>query len=177
MRRRILALLLACLALISFSACRHTPGFSGGETLTKTEMEALRNSLLSEEYKNEVNDPEELPDDAECYFISGEGDVYHTKKDCSYIQSAKKLTFGTLEEAADAGKTRACTACAKTSDVEAEPLLEEVLARGCYYVPGGSVWHYDAACSAISKSKGVINATVREAIAQGKSRACSRCDD
>lgn len=48
-------------------------------------------------------------------------------------------------------------------------------AQVCYYTAGGSVWHLDAACYHLSKSKNVITATVREAIEQGKTKVCSNC--
>ena len=60
------------------------------------------------------------------------------------------------------------------SEDEAEPPASEDT-QSCYYTPNGSVWHLDATCHYLVKSKNVITATVREAIEQGKTKPCSHC--
>ncbi|MBE6629415.1 MAG: hypothetical protein E7624_01025 [Ruminococcaceae bacterium] len=182
MKRGVLLLIAATLLVSALSGCRREGMFSAGEKLSPAEIEALQQSLLSEENSDVQNGAlgvEDLPDDAECYFVLGSGTVYHTDKKCSYIKNSKNLTFGTISDALASGKTRLCSACGKGSDGEGntsnEELTPEELERICYFAAGGSVWHDTPTCSALAQSKEVISATVKEAIAAGKTRACSKC--
>ncbi len=44
-----------------------------------------------------------------------------------------------------------------------------------YYTESGSVWHKSADCSALKKSKNVIEGTQEQAESEGKERACKKC--
>ncbi len=44
-----------------------------------------------------------------------------------------------------------------------------------YWTAGGSVWHIDRNCSALSNSAAVESGTIKEAEMAGKSRACKKC--
>ena len=44
-----------------------------------------------------------------------------------------------------------------------------------YWVPGGDVFHSTDKCTHISGKAGIMHGTIDEAIANGKTRPCSRC--
>ena len=44
-----------------------------------------------------------------------------------------------------------------------------------YWTPGGEVWHVTSECSSLSRSTTILNGSIDEAQAAGKSRACKRC--
>ena len=48
-------------------------------------------------------------------YYTPKGEVYHLKRDCSYIKNSKEVLSGTLEAAQTAGKLRACSRCGKTA--------------------------------------------------------------
>lgn len=45
------------------------------------------------------------------------GKVYHTHDDCQALNRTETLTYGTVEEAIAAGKTRLCSFCANRDDI------------------------------------------------------------
>ena len=45
------------------------------------------------------------------------GKVYHTHEDCSSLNQTDTLTYGTVEEAIAANRTRLCSFCAKKDDI------------------------------------------------------------
>ena len=45
------------------------------------------------------------------------GKVYHTHEDCGSLNQSDTLTYGTVEEAMAAGRTRLCAFCAKKDDI------------------------------------------------------------
>lgn len=45
------------------------------------------------------------------------GKVYHTHDDCQALNRTETLTYGTVEEAIAAGKTRLCSFCASRDDI------------------------------------------------------------
>ncbi len=61
------------------------------------------------------------------------GKVYHTHDDCSSLNQSDSLTYGTVEQAIAAGRTRLCSFCANkdeitgvvTDDVEVTDAIEE----------------------------------------------------
>lgn len=184
MKRRTLALFAIIFCILFASSCSDLEGFSAGDQLSGNSLELFIQDLFNEENNSAEKEPssEELePEEAECYFVSGSGEVYHTRADCNYLKNSKNVISGTLADASAAGKTRLCSACSKASGEKEEgndPALDEqTLKRTCYFVSGGSVWHYDENCSALSKSKEVICGIVEDAIAAGKTRACSKCKD
>ena len=182
-RSRVLCLLLVTLLLLCTSSCQSKNAFQAGERLSVPEMEKLQESLLSEENVSGSGSPqgvEALPDDAECYFVLGSGAVYHTNKKCYYLKNSADVCFGTLAEASKAGKTRLCSACGKDSSSEVLPDTDVTVTekeRVCYYVSGGSVWHYERSCSALTHCEDVISGSVAQAIVAGKLRACAKCSD
>ena len=45
------------------------------------------------------------------------GKVYHTHDDCSSLNKSDELTYGTVEQAIAANRTRLCSFCAKKDDI------------------------------------------------------------
>lgn len=45
------------------------------------------------------------------------GKVYHTHEDCGSLNQTETLTYGSVEEAIAAGRTRLCSFCAKKDDI------------------------------------------------------------
>lgn len=62
------------------------------------------------------------------------GKVYHTHDDCQALNQSEELTYGTVEQAIAANRTKLCSFCAKrdaitgvvTDDVNVDELVEEV---------------------------------------------------
>ncbi len=98
--------------LFLLAACARNDGFDAGETLSGEELEALQERLLEEK-----NHPQELPENAECYYTAS-GSVYHKDRNCSFLRNAKTVLAGTVEEAQAAGAYRPCSRCAKEKDGE-----------------------------------------------------------
>lgn len=46
-----------------------------------------------------------------------------------------------------------------------------------FWTDGGSVWHYSRACSGLKNSKNIRKGSEKAALAAGKSRPCSVCDE
>ena len=46
------------------------------------------------------------------------GRVYHTHDDCGHLNKTEELTYGTVEQAIAAGRTRLCSSCAKKDDIQ-----------------------------------------------------------
>jgi hypothetical protein len=172
MRRKLLLVIVASgLCALALSSCRVRAEFSGGETLSSEETQALLTSL-------QEKPSEELPQVQEkvYYFVTGSGVVYHSDASCGHLKNSKSVQSGTLAEARGAGKEKLCATCAKRDEsVQAESPCDGD--RSCYYTPGGTVWHYDRSCSALSHSENVQEGTVNEAMLQGKSRPCARCGE
>ena len=45
------------------------------------------------------------------------GKVYHTHDDCQALNQSEQLTYGTVEQAIAAGRTRLCSFCAKRDEI------------------------------------------------------------
>ena len=66
------------------------------------------------------------------------GHVYHTHDDCQALNQSDQLTYGTVEQAIAANRTRLCSFCAKrdaitgvvTDEVPVEELVEELAPTG-----------------------------------------------
>lgn len=46
------------------------------------------------------------------------GRVYHTHDDCSHLNKSEQLTYGSVEQAIEAGRTRLCVTCARKDNIE-----------------------------------------------------------
>ena len=57
---------------------------------------------------------EAIPEDV---YWSPFGKVYHTHQDCQALNQTEQLTYGTVEEAIAAGRTRLCAFCAKRDSI------------------------------------------------------------
>ena len=66
------------------------------------------------------------------------GHVYHTHDDCQALNQSDQLTYGTVEQAIAANRTRLCSFCAKrdsitgvvTDEVPVDELVEELAPTG-----------------------------------------------
>ncbi len=67
---------------------------------------------ISEEQKDAA--VEAITDDV---YWSPYGKVYHTHEDCSALNQSEELTYGTVEQAIEAGRTRLCSFCAKKDEI------------------------------------------------------------
>ncbi len=67
---------------------------------------------VSEEQKDAA--VEAIRDDV---YWSPFGKVYHTHDDCSSLNQSESLTYGTVEQAIAAGRTRLCRFCAKKDEI------------------------------------------------------------
>ena len=128
------------LLVISTASCAGGEPFDAGETLSASDVAALRESLLGEKdntpqapgedpapeqpatpeqpttpenpsEQEQPSAPEEPTPQATVFWLSG-GSVYHTDSECRYIKGKQNVQSGTVSEASDAGKARACSSCA-----------------------------------------------------------------
>ena len=166
-RMLLVAMLTSCVLFLG--ACRNRAEFSGGKTLSDVQMQEM---LVSLQEGTDVAQEQ----GARYYFVQGSGAVYHSDAACGHLKNSKNVQVGSLAEVLAAGKERLCEACAqKEVDIQLPSDAQGEDTRGCYYTPGGTVWHFDAACPSLSHSENVREGTVAEAKLDGKSRACSRC--
>ena len=164
----LLIVLLASCAFVLFS-CGARADFFAGRAYSPDELQTLLASARETEDQNADTTVEPT-----YYFVEGGGVVYHSNPHCSYLKNSTGVLPGTLSEALAVGKERLCTACAKTqTDISQSD--EAPNERGCYYTPGGTVWHYDASCVTLAYSEIVHSATVAQAQLDGKTRPCTRC--
>lgn len=58
--------------------------------------------------KDDQTEPQE-----ELYYWTAGGEVWHKSADCRYLKKSKEILSGTVSDAKDAGKERACSGCCK----------------------------------------------------------------
>jgi hypothetical protein len=108
------------LLVISTASCAGGEPFDAGETLSASDVAALRDSLLGEQGGTPAGTPTpEQPSgsgdnavQSGAVFWLSSGSVYHTNSDCHHIKGKPNVQSGTVSEASDAGKARACSSCA-----------------------------------------------------------------
>jgi len=127
------------------------------------------------------------------YWLDG-GTVWHMSANCGNIQKAdvSKVCSGTVADAENSGKTRACKICYNedylNSETQAFDSLHEDPSESAdrpviddstvvYWLSGGSVWHLNNSCSSLSRSdpEVILSGSVYQAYTEGKSRACKVC--
>ena len=160
------AFLLFLLCVCALCSCYRRAEFSGGKALTQ---DGVREML-------DATDGGEESEEKLYYFVSGDGEVYHSSSSCSYLKNSKNVLSGTMAQVSAAGKERLCSACAK-NEKDAPVLADVDTSRVCYYTAGGGVWHYDSTCASLAHSENVRSGTVEQAMLDGKTRACARCGD
>lgn len=167
----------------TFWGCRAKPLFDAGDELTAEELAALRASMQekSEEQKpaaHQIVNAGAAEGEQTFYFV-GEGVVYHSARDCTYLKKSGDVREGNAAAVAAAGKTRLCSSCAQgeRGEVLPEQGNEQDAQEVCYYTSGGDTWHFDRWCGSLKNSKNVIAGTVGEALGAGKSRPCAHCGD
>ena len=114
------------------------------------------------------------------------GKVYHTHEDCQALNQSDTLTFGQVDEAIAANKTRLCSFCAKRDDITSlatdgaaaddaviEPNGNTSLT--VYWADGVADFHMDPDCEAFDDVETLTSGTISEAQAAGHSSACQKC--
>ena len=105
--KKLLPLLTICLLLAS---CHSGGEFDGGRPISKEEL-----ASLSAELFNGTAEP--APDNENILYMvywSDGGSVYHYAMDCRHLKDAKSVHAGSIREAQENGKEKACSACAGT---------------------------------------------------------------
>ena len=105
--KKLLPLLTICLLLAS---CHSGGEFDGGRPISKEEL-----ASLSAELFNDTAEP--APDNGTILYMvywSDGGSVYHYASDCRHLKDAKSVHAGSIREAQENGKEKACSACAGT---------------------------------------------------------------
>ena len=108
--RKLLFLLIICLLLPS---CHSGNELDGGRPISKEEL-----ASLSAELFNDTAEPvRPAPDNGNILYMvywSDGGSVYHYASDCRHLKDAKSIHAGSIREAQENGKEKACSACAGT---------------------------------------------------------------
>ena len=106
--KRLLSLLIICLLLAS---CHGGDEFQGGRPITKEEL-----ASLSAELSGGAKEPTETtPNDGTVLYLvywSEGGSVYHNTADCRHLKDSKTVESGSIQDAVNKGKEKACSACA-----------------------------------------------------------------
>ncbi len=114
------------------------------------------------------------------------GHVYHTHEDCQALNQSDELSFGTVDQAMEANKTRLCSFCAKKDDIttlatDNANVDDAVIETGThdaltvYWADGVEDFHMDPDCEAFDDVETLISGTIEEAQAAGHTSACQKC--
>lgn len=101
--------------------------FDGGDTLNEELLSKIENDVYGESETSESQtsesqtsesqtteaDNEGNKDDTNTVYWTSGGTVWHTRRDCSYLQKSKNVLSGTVEEAISEGKKKLCSSCEK----------------------------------------------------------------
>ena len=136
----ILIFIAVTLLMTSFVACDFDESrnhLSGGDILDREKMSEIKNEIISnmftetsqsnvaeiEESNNESisssneqeNENTENEKNEEKVYWTKSGSVWHLKKDCRYLKNTNpsNILSGSVEEAKEAGKGKACSSCGK----------------------------------------------------------------
>ena len=105
--------------------------------------------------------------------------TYEIRKKERDVQAPKALPPAEQPEAIEPAQEseRSVTEAQPTVAVseEAPKQIDDADRDLCYYLPHSRVWHSDDSCAFIAGKSEVITATIAEARAKGRARACSRC--
>ena len=114
------------------------------------------------------------------------GKVYHTHEDCQALNQSDTLTFGQVDEAIAANKTRLCSFCAKRDDItslvtDGSAADDAVIAPNgnasltVYWADGVADFHMDPDCDAFDDVETLTSGTIAEAQSAGHTSACQKC--
>ena len=108
--KKLLVLLIICLLLPS---CHSGNEFDGGRPISKEEL-----ASLSAELFNDTSEPAQpAPGDGNTLYMvywSDGGSVYHYAMDCRHLKDSKSIRAGSIRDAQENGKEKACSTCAGT---------------------------------------------------------------
>jgi len=120
MKRKLSFLLLIFIVGLTLVGCSNfiygDEDFYSGKKLSAEDLESIKQSF------EETTVPHETDVDGNIivYWTSG-GTVYHYSKDCSSLSRSKAIESGSIEDAIDAGKSKACSICGDVEEtVDAE---------------------------------------------------------
>ena len=116
------------------------------------------------------------------------GHVYHTHEDCQALNQSDTLSFGTVDQAIEANKTRLCSFCARRDDIDTSAIATDGAdtsavsdegtpheALTVYWADGVDGFHMDPDCEAFDDVETIISGTIEEAQAAGHREACQDC--
>ena len=154
MIKHILSVLLLCAILLLICGCSaylpESETVSSGELLTPEYMAEISQKLAEGQ-----NTTLEIPSEDYTSKIEDssilEGDDSQTEDD-SVTQ-----VISTFQQ----------TDCTATSN--------EIIVSVVYWTESGSVWHNKKDCSALARSKSIMNGSIHDAVEAGKERVCKRC--
>ena len=207
---KLLSVFLILLVLMLLAGCAHL------NIGVSTEADSLRiitpeeiDSIFAE-LSNDVTDKYSAETDQNglqiVFWLEG-GAVWHISRDCNTVKRAEahNVKSGTVEDALNEGKERACKICGgdavytetlnnstvlsadaevavTTSVPDTEKYEKDYSEDGkliVYWLDNGKVWHVSRYCSSLSRSDPdkIVQGFVEDAIAEGKERVCKNCSD
>ena len=121
---RILCVALIAILTLTIFSCDFDESknhLSGGALLDDEMISEIKNEVLSgkdEEDSTESatdvdssQEGEEESDSGDIVYWTESGSVWHSSASCSHIKNSTKLFAGTVSEAKNAGKSKACSRC------------------------------------------------------------------
>ncbi|MBE6605350.1 MAG: hypothetical protein E7639_06595 [Ruminococcaceae bacterium] len=109
-RRYISCLCLLLLVILGCGGCGARRDFDAGKQMSAAELAALKSELAAKENAPTEGEQENIPSDGTVFWLDG-GKVYHIRSTCYHIAKKADVRTGTLAEATELGKERACSAC------------------------------------------------------------------
>ena len=135
MIKRLGSMAIAFLLLMSLTSCSIVDTnnrFVGGNLLDDDMMSEIREEIFGSDLNNgenseteeantgdnEASESEEKEDmgDTSTVYWTKSGKVWHISKDCGSLKRATEIISGSVEEAKNEGKERACSRCDKTDE-------------------------------------------------------------
>ena len=116
--RYLRVVLLCVLAAVFLASCdARADGFYTGEVLGSEALESIIASVGTDtpttKGQEETRTPETEPPEDGVYYWTEKGNVWHTRRDCSYLSESKDVFEGSIDNAVEAGKERPCSRCVK----------------------------------------------------------------
>lgn len=119
-----MGVIVCCIAFVPFIILLLTNKNIDGKTKKIASIVAIACLLIGGISSYDFNPVSEEQQQAAVEAISDDvywsrfGKVYHTHSDCQALNQSEELTYGTVEQAIAAGRTRLCSFCAKRDSIE-----------------------------------------------------------
>ena len=205
-RRIVLIAAVLCICICALIGCEDKLDLDGDGKLSAEELEEIRDSLQQNPGASDPDQDERLPQENQTpptdneneenktvFYYTDSGEVYHSNRECGHLKNSKNVNEGTLSQIQAAGKTRLCSACAKDDEENNTPPADDDEDTNdqtppvggeddenktvCYYTPNGDVWHLTKECGSLKNTQTIMEGSIEDAKAAGKSRVCNRCGD